>query len=211
MKKTLIAFALLVLGTAIKAQSPAYENAMQSNIALLESAKTASDYINVSNAFERIAHSEKTQWLPFYYAALAQVRMGLAANPAEKDKIAEKVSSLVNEGEAIEKNGDFYCIRFQNATMQMLVDPRSRWQTYGFEIESAYRQGVAVDPGNPRLYLLKGLNVMNTPEAMGGGKEKARPYLEKAVSLYAKEDQKPLYPNWGYQQAKEILDHYTSR
>lgn len=211
MKKTLIAFALLVLGTAVKAQSPAYENAMQSNIALLESAKTASDYINVSNAFERIAHSEKTQWLPFYYAALAQVRMGLAANPAEKDKIAEKVSSLVNEGEAIEKNGDFYCIRLQNATMQMLVDPRSRWQTYGFEIESAYRQGVAVDPGNPRLYLLKGLNVMNTPEAMGGGKEKARPYLEKAVSLYAKEDQKPLYPNWGYQQAKEILDHYTSR
>lgn len=211
MKKTLFAFALVVLGTSVKAQSPAYKTAMQSNIALLESAKTASEYSNVSNAFERIGHSEKKHWLPFYYAALAQVRMGMAANPAVKDRIAEKVNSLVIEGEAIEKNGDFYCIRFQNATMQMLVDPRSRWQTYGFEIESAFRHGIAIDSTNPRIYFLKAINVMNTPEAMGGGKSKARPYLEKAVALFSKENHKPLYPNWGYQQAKELLNNYTSR
>jgi hypothetical protein len=91
------------------------------------------------------------------------------------------------------------------ATQQMLVDPQSRWQTYGMEASAALQTGMQLDPTNPRLYYLQGMSIFGTPEQFGGGKDKAKPVFQKAVDLYKTFKVKPLYPNWGQKEAEDML------
>ncbi|HLY69983.1 MAG TPA: hypothetical protein VKR53_09645, partial [Puia sp.] len=58
---------------------------------------------------------------------------------------------------------------------------------------------------NPRLYYLQGMSMFNTPEQFGGGKDKAKPLFAKSVELFKKQEHKPLYPNWGQDQAEQML------
>ncbi|MBS1973302.1 MAG: hypothetical protein JST13_03040, partial [Bacteroidetes bacterium] len=105
----------------------------------------------------------------------------------------------------IEKNAEICTIRNMAATQQMLVDPQTRWQTYGQSASAALEEGIKLDPNNPRLYYLQGMNVFGTPEAYGGGKKNAKPIFEKAVELFKSFQAKPLYPNWGQNEAARML------
>ena len=75
MKRIIIALAALTLSSALMAQmdNEKFVKAMEKNIALVDSARTAQDWIDVTAAFERIAEAEKTQWLPYYYASLVML------------------------------------------------------------------------------------------------------------------------------------------
>ena len=205
MKKVILLFAFGVLSTGIFSQSDKFQKGMQTNIALLDSAKTAADLTTVAANFERIGDAEKTQWLPYYYAGLALTRVGWVDQKIDKDKNAEQIKALCNKAEAIDKNAEIFSIRNMAATQQMLVNPQERWQTYGQEASAALQQGMQLDPNNPRLYYLQGMTLFNTPEQFGGGKEKAKPVFEKALALYKAEQVKPLYPHWGQSQAEEML------
>jgi len=67
------------------------------------------------------------------------------------------------------------------------------------------QKGITLNANNPRLYYLQGMSLFNTPEQFGGGKAKAKPVLEKAVSLFKTEPVKPLYPQWGDKEAINTL------
>ena len=196
---------LLLIATASNAQSGKFEKSMQSNLALLDSAKTTTDLTSSAANFERIGDAEKTQWLPYYYAALALTNAAWKDPKIDKDKNAEQIKALCNKAEAIEKNAEIYSIRNMAATQQMLVNPQERWQTYGKDAGEALQQGMQSDANNPRLYYLQGMSLFGTPEQFGGGKSKAKPVFEKAVALFKAEKVKPLYPHWGQKQAEDML------
>lgn len=204
MKKMILALVLLA-SLAAGAQTDKYTQVMQKNIALLDSAKTIDDLQSVSGAFERIGDAEKTKWLPYYYAALAQTWIGWRPDMKDKDANAEKIKALVAKAESIEKNSELYSIENMAATQQMTVDPQSRWATYGQEASAALQKGIQADPNNPRLYYLQGMSLFNTPPQYGGGKDKAKPLFEKSVALFKSTKTAPLYPNWGQQQAESML------
>ncbi len=204
MKKSILAFILLMAGVA-NAQSDKFTAVMQKNIALMDSAKTTQDFQSVSNAFERVGDAEKTQWLPFYYAGLALTRAGWMDKNLDKDANSTKINTLCDKAEAIEKNAEICTIRNMAATQQMLVDPQSRWQSYGQAASAALEQGLKLDPNNPRIYYLQGMSAFGTPEAFGGGKKAAKPLFEKSVALYKTFQAKPLYPNWGQNEAVNML------
>jgi hypothetical protein len=204
MKKIIFSF-ILFITVAAQAQSDKYAATMQKDIALLDSSKTTLDYENASNAFVRVGDAEKTQWLPYYYAALAETRIGWIDKNVDKDQLAEKIKALVAKAEAIEKNAELCTITNMAATQQMLVDPQSRWQSYGMEASAALQTGMQLDPANPRLYYLQGMSIFGTPEQFGGGKDKAKPVFQKAVDLYKTFKVKPLYPNWGQKDAEAML------
>ncbi|HEY4063313.1 MAG TPA: hypothetical protein VGM30_15510 [Puia sp.] len=204
MQKTLLALVLLITFAA-RAQSDKYVQAMQKNIALLDSAKSTDQLESLAATFERIGDAEKTQWLPYYYAALAQTWIGW--NPATKDKDANsaKINAYLAKAEAIEKNGELYAVENMSATQQMLVDPQSRYMTNGKDAATALQKGMQVDPNNPRLYYLQGMSLFGTPPQFGGGKDKAKPLFERSVALYKAAQPKPLYPHWGQDQAVNML------
>ena len=207
MKKTLFLFVgACVLYLTSVAQSEAYYGKMRETLAWMDSARTTSEMQEVSAQFERIGDAEQGQWLPYYYAALSQLNIGWRDQKADKDKLADKVKSLLTKAEAIQKNTELYLLRYMVATQQMLVDPASRWMTYSSVMDAALANAKKADPNNPRIYYLEGSGVFGKPEAFGGGKSNAKPLFEKAVNLFRNfKPESPLHPKWGQQQAEEML------
>ena len=200
MKNLLIACSLLAFSYAGFAQSEKYTGAMEANIKTMDSAKTDEEFIDVSDAFESIGDVEKTQWLPFYYASLAQVTTAfIKMDLANGDQYADKAEALLNKADALEKNNsEISCLRAMIATLRMLVNPQQRWQQYGPVIEENIEKAKTQDPTNPRPYVLKGQNLRGTPEQFGGGCATAKPVLEEALKKI--ETFKPassLHPIWG--------------
>src|SRR5690606_1868604 len=128
----------------------------------------------------------------YYYAALCLTTAGWMDSKMNKDANAAKIKELCNKAEAIENNVELFAIRNMAATQQMLVDPQTRWMTYGQEAAAALKEGMELAPDNPRLYYLQAAGIFNTPEQFGGGKTKAKPVLEKALELYNAEKARPL-------------------
>jgi hypothetical protein len=208
MKKIIAALALLITLTGY-AQSDKYNGAMKKTFTLLDSAKTTADFQSVAAAFERIGEAEKTQWLPYYYTGLALSTAGWMDSKLDKDANGERIKALCDKADALAVDNadksEILVLRNMAATQQMLVDPQSRWMSYGQEANGYLEKGLLLNANNPRLYYLQGANTFGTPEQFGGGKAKAKPILEKAVALYKSEQVKPLYPDWGKKQAEEML------
>lgn len=183
-----------------------YESAMEKALEQLKTAQSAADMLSTSALFERIADAEKNQWLPYYYAAYANHLSGWMDSKADKDKVAAKSKDLLSKAEALERNSETHCMRQMVAIQQMTVDPMARWQTYGAEATRALEAAKQADANNPRIYMLEGQTLMNTPEAFGGGKKVAKQLFEKSISLY--ETYKPassFHPNWGKNEAVKLL------
>ena len=204
MKQFLFSMAMLISAASFS-QSDKYTQAMQKNLSMLDSAKTAADLNTASAAFERVGDAEKTQWLPYYWGALAKIRIGWVDNSADKDKLAAETKALIAKGEAINENSEFDALRDMAAVQQMMVNPQERWQTYGKEASDALTAGMQMDPKNPRLYYLQAMSVLNTPEQFGGGKAKALPIFQQAADLFKTEEKKPLYPTWGAEMNDQMI------
>jgi tetratricopeptide (TPR) repeat protein len=203
--KTIFFSLVMLLSFKAMAQSDNYVEEMQKSIVTLDSSLTTQELQSVAIIFENIADTEKTQWLPYYYAGLAYSRIGWSDPQIDKDANSEKILALCGKAEALEKNAEIYSLRNMAATQQMMVDPQSRWMSYGHEARGALQKGLELDPNNPRLYYLQAMSVFGTPEQFGGGKEKARPILEKSIELFKAEHVKPLYPHWGLSAAQGVL------
>src|SRR5207253_1367334 len=153
-------------------QSSKFRSTMKANLAMFDSIKTPNDYTGLAASFERIADAEKTQWLPYYYAALANILKGFSDSTANKDDLAEKADALIAKAEAIEpKNAEIFLLKSMTSTLHMLVDPSTRWQQYGAAVRQTRETAKQLDPNNPRVYFLEGQNMLGTPKSFGGGKE----------------------------------------
>ena len=78
----------LLATITVHAQSEKFAAAMQKSFEQMGTAKTTADNQSVSASFERIADAEKTQWLPYYYAALCLTFPGWTDANLDKDAIA---------------------------------------------------------------------------------------------------------------------------
>jgi hypothetical protein len=205
MKRLLVSLSLLLTITGFS-QNDKFLKAMAKTKTDMDSAKTTEQMQAASATFERIGNAEKTQWLPYYYAALCQTNIGWMDQKSDKDKLAEKTKSLLDKAEALDKNSEIYIVRSMAATQQMLVDPMTRWQTYGAESAAALGTAKSLDANNPRAYFLEGSSIMNTPAAFGGGKDKAKPILQKSVDLFKTfKPASDLHPTWGQKLAEDAL------
>lgn len=199
-------FSLLVFSVYVSSgQSDKYIAAMKKNMALFDSAKSTADLQAVSNTFERIGDAEKTQWLPYYYAGLALSTSGWNDTKIDKDANSARINALCDKAEALDKNSEIYVLRNMSATQQMMVDPQTRWQTYGAEANKDLQIAIQLNPDNPRIYYLQGESMMGTPVAFGGGKDKAKPLFERSIALFKTDKPKPLWPDWGLARAQEQL------
>jgi hypothetical protein len=204
MQKMILALALLITMEA-GAQNDKYTQVMLKNIALLDSAKSIDQLQSLAGTFDRIGDAEKTKWLPYYYAALAQTWVGWNPETKDKDANAAKIRAYLDKAEAIEKNAETYAVENMVSTQQMLMDPQTRWATNGKDASVALQAGLKLDPNNPRLYYLQGASLFGTPPQFGGGKDKAKPVFEKSLALFKSAQPQPLDPKWGQKQVEDML------
>ena len=201
MKKVTLIPILCFFALITFAQSEKYTNAMKKNITLLDSAFSKPDnFLSLANTFERIGIAEKTEWLPFYYAAYCRVNYAfMQKDPTGNDPIAEKATALVNTADSLQpNNSELSCLKSMIATLQMLVNPQQRYMQYRASIEKEMQKAMQQDPTNPRPYMLKAQNLKSTPEQFGGGCKTALPQLQIAMEKFATfKPQSEIYPSWG--------------
>ncbi|MBD0350979.1 MAG: hypothetical protein ICV53_00075 [Flavisolibacter sp.] len=209
MKKVLLSIILFSFTVAAFSQSDKYVKAMEARVAALDTTRSVQGLTDLTNAFERIATAEKTQWLPYYYAALATVNSGyfmmdpqkmMSGGMADKlDPVADKAEALLNAAEALSKdNSEIYVVRKMIATLRMSADPMKRYMQYGPQAQQALEKAKQLNPENPRVYLLEGQDKLYTPEQFGGSKAEAKRLFEEAVKKYdAFKPESTIAPNWG--------------
>lgn len=191
------------------AQSEKYTAAMKKNLAAMDTAfSSPASLISLANSFERIATTEKNQWLPYYYAAFLQVNAGIMDQDRSKaDAIADKATALLNAADSLSpNNSEISCVKSVIASCHMLVNPQERWMQYGQESAKQLETAIQQDPTNPRPNFLKGQGLKYTPEQFGGGCATAKPELETALQKYnAFKPASDISPNWGKQIVEQLL------
>lgn len=208
MKKILFSGVLLLTATFSFAQSENYIKAMESRVAAVDTTFSPDGLLALSNSFERIAEAEKTQWLPYYYAALTQINIGyMQANGADImsgkmatifDPIADKAEALLNKAEALSKdNSEIWTVKKMITSLRMMGNPMQRYKMMGQaaeELETAKK----LNPENPRVYYLMGQDKINTPEQFGGSKEEGKKLFELALQKYnSAKLENAIAPHWG--------------
>lgn len=201
MKKTIFLLLISIVSLSSFAQNEKYVNAMKKNITLLDSAFAKPDnFLSMANTFERIGTAEKTEWLPFYYAAYCRVNYAfMQKDPSGNDAIADKSAELINKADSLQpNNSEISCIKSMIASVQMMVNPQQRFMQYGPISQKEMGMAMQQDPANPRPYMLKGQSLKYTPEQYGGGCKKAIVELTTAQEKYtAFKPASDISPNWG--------------
>lgn len=209
MKQLSILTIALFATLCIFAQSEKYTAAMKKNLAAMDTAfKSPASLLSLANSFERIATTEKNQWLPYYYAAFLQVNAGIMDQDKSKsDAIADKATALLNVADSLSpNNSEISCVKSVIASCHMLVNPQERWMQYGQESATQLEQAIQQDPTNPRPNFLKGQGLKYTPEQFGGGCATAKPELETALQKFnAFKPASDIAPNWGKQIVEQLL------
>lgn len=209
MKKTIFLLLISIVSLSSFAQNEKYVNAMKKNIALLDSAFAKPDnFLSIANTFERIGTAEKTEWLPFYYAAYCRVNYAfMQKDPSGNDPIAEKATTLINTADSLKpNNSEISCLKSMIASVQMMVNPQQRFMQYGAASQKELQKAMQQDPSNPRPYMLKGQSLKYTPEQYGGGCKNALPQLETAMEKFASfKTDSEIYPSWGKAYAESMV------
>ena len=108
MKKVILVLAVAVATTFSSfAQSEKYYGAMGASLQQYGTAKTPEELDALAAKFERIGDAEKTQWLPFYYAALIKTNKAMQTQGVAIDKLADEAAAILAKAEAIEPNNSF--------------------------------------------------------------------------------------------------------
>jgi hypothetical protein len=215
MKKLLALGFAFVFFMSANSQSDKYVKAMEKLLPGVDTLWDADGLKNLSNSFERIAETEKNQWLPYYYAALTRVNAGyslmISGTPvttAILDPEADKAESLLNKAEALSPdNSEIFIVKKLIATLRLVADPMARAMTYGPIAAEALAKAKTLDPGNPRVALQEGMDKINTPEQWGGSVTEGKKMLEDAVKKFETfKPQSSIHPNWGLSSAKYFLN-----
>jgi hypothetical protein len=207
MKKILVAFAIFITGNNLYSQtSEKYVKAMENLVPAVDTSIHVDGLAEMAGAFQRIGDAEKTQWLPYYYAALSQVSLGymlmggqMGGDAAKIDPVADKAEEMLNKAEALSKdNSEIYVVKKMIASLRLMVDPMNRYMTFGPAAAAALETAKKLNPENPRVYLQEGIDKFYTPEQFGGSKTEAKELFE--ITLKKLEAQKPansIDPTWG--------------
>jgi hypothetical protein len=209
MKKISLFFAATIISATLIAQNEKFVNAMQPKIASMDSMREKPEALQeLANSFARIGDAEKTQWLPYYYAALATVNAGnavmmgagMGGGMADKlDPIADKADGFLSKAESLsQNNSEIFVVRKMIASLRMMGDPMTRYMTYGPQGEQALEKAKQLNADNPRIYYLQGIDKFYTPEQYGGSKEEAKKLFEESLKKFdTYKLESTLHPNWG--------------
>ena len=169
--KILLLSLFLFVGITVIAQT-SFEKAMTEKVAQVEQQKTADEFTALANDFKRIGDKEKTQWLPYYYAAFSTIQKGRLAmrdgKMAELDAIATEAQKSLDLATNLNKdNAENLILQKMIHSLKMMVDPQSRFMSEGMLAKEALEKAEKADPANPRISLLKAEDTYLTPEQFG--------------------------------------------
>lgn len=200
--------ALLFVSTSLFAQSEKMIKAIEKNLEILDTASTIETALLLKNNFERIAEAEKGEWIPQYYAAMANATLSMREKDTQlREEIVNKAEMYINRADSLEPdNSEIQVVRAMTVYSRITVSPMERFMSLQPVADKYMAKAEELNPDNPRIYLQKGVIMMFTPEMMGGGKTKALPLILTAIEKFDQfEPESSIHPNWGKNIAEEML------
>ncbi|MGG7552223.1 hypothetical protein ACQ7CX_16570 [Chryseobacterium arthrosphaerae] len=211
MKKYFLSFALVLVSLTAFAQTD-YEKIMKDKIAKIETCKTPEDFQALANDFQRIGSKESSQWLPPYYAALAQIQKGRVmmrnGNMQDLDGVAAQAEKYLGTAQSLAgaDNAEIRLLKKMAYSLRMMVSPQQRYMTDGARAAEELNIAEKLDPANPRIALIKAEDIYFTPEQYGGSKTKGLEMFKDAVAKFnAYKPKTVLDPNWGRGEAEYFI------
>lgn len=214
MKKLIFLIVSTITMYATANAQEAYTQQMQQLVSRLDNATTVRDYQQLSNDFYRIASAQKTAWLPYYYAAFCNAKIGWLkqddpdniepfANKAEEQ--ITKAQSLLDTTKQKKELSEVYCVRMMLNQARVFVNPQTYGPKYGPTAFQYLARAEAIQPDNPRVLYLKGWQKFATPKMWGGDKAKAKELLTSAKQKLGSNTSPGIEPHWGKKEVDEIL------
>ena len=209
MKTLLLIFAISLCSFNTWSQEDRYTSAMLAAIASLDQASGPAGFAEIAGRFERIATAEKSRWLPYYYASYALIVMSYDQNDmGQRDLTLDRAQELLDRATELEPDeSELFVLQAFLYPSRIMVDPMGRGLAYMEKEFATLDAALKLNPENPRIYFLEGVNKLNLPSSMGGGTEEGRRLLETALEkfeAFACED--PLWPSWGEDATRSELE-----
>ncbi len=212
MKKIIALMMMSVVATTTFAQNQKYIDAMTKAISEMDTMYTTDQFLSSANKFERIALAERSEWLPYYYAALARVSSQYVAKDYTKtDEVLDVAQKHIGIADSLmPNNSEILLVKAMIIGTRIMVDPMTRGQMYGMQSMMMLSLAMQADPNNPRPYFIMGQSLFYTPPQFGGGPDKACPMLTTAKEKFATfQPASSLHPNWGEEQVGAALKQCT--
>ncbi len=179
----------------------------------LNSSKTETDYNAAADLFSEIASSQKTKWLPFYYAGLCKALAAIKLKTKSADILCNQADAFIHKCDSLNKdNAELYILKSLNFSARLNVNPAARAMKYNKQIHHANEMALKLDSSNPRVYLQKAQAVYYTPESFGGGAKKALPLYEVALEKFKTyKSDNSVMPHWGKDIAEKMIDECKAK
>jgi tetratricopeptide (TPR) repeat protein len=197
---------LLTCSLYTMGQNSQYEEVMQKSITNLFEADTLPEYQKVVNQFDRIAANTPDVWEPSYYAAYGLIMM---ANKSEKEKdpyLDQALEHIESGLRLVPKESELVALKGFAHMIRVTVDPATRGPEFSQKAMKAFQEAVALNPGNPRAYLLMGQMEIGTARFFGSDIAPGCARVGRAVELFGEQAaQTTLAPSWGKGWAASVM------
>lgn len=213
MKKIIFLIVVTMMSVISYAQE-AYTRQMTSTVTNIENASTVKDYQQLANDFLRIAEAQKTLWLPYYYAAFCNAKIGwLYQDDGDKiEPFAEKADvqikraiSLLDTARQKKELSEVYVVLSMVNRAKVFINPMTYGRRYGPTASQYTHLAKSVDPDNPRALYIEGWEKFATPKMWGGDKTKAKELLLAAKQKLEANPSSGIEPHWGKKEVDDIL------
>src|SRR5258706_13395928 len=116
------------------------DNVFKTVLAKLDQASTVKDYQQLADQFNQLGNAQKTQWLPYYYAAFCNAKIGwLYEDDGEKiepfadiaDGQIKKAQSLLDTAKQKKELSEIYCVISMTNRARVFINPSTYGRQYG--------------------------------------------------------------------------------
>lgn len=215
MKKTVLVIASAFMISYFAHAQDAYQQQMQQQVKLLDHANTIREYEQIAANFMRLAQIEKKQWLPYYYSAFCDAKVGwLKQNDPDNiepfankaDEEIKRAQALIDTGKQKTELSEIYCVLSMINRARVFINPSTYGKQYGPAASRYMHLAENAKPDNPRALYLDAWEKFSTPKMWGGDKVKAKELLETSKHILDNNINPGTEPHWGKKEVEELLN-----
>lgn len=203
--KTLLLTALFAI-VAFVSKGQDYNSDLSTLVDSLRTPKP--NYLLLASQFQSLAEGNTDRWEASYYFVYSTIMQAYGENGEKIDQLLDSVEPVLAQLEAkMPKESEFLVLEAMLNQARIKVSPMSRGMKYSQKYNELLEKAIALNPENPRAYLIKGLGIINMPAMFGGGKKNAKPQFEIAMQKFGSfVAPSPLFPSWGKELNQKMLD-----
>jgi tetratricopeptide (TPR) repeat protein len=209
MKPIIIVIWLVVLNPGMaRVGAQPFEESLRNAFARFDTALSRPSIVAGTADLDAIAVKYPDRWASHFYSAYARLKTSFGlTDKGQRDQLIDAAEAELDKADKLSPNNqEVFILRAWSAKARLAVDPQARWKKCNALYDEAIGKAKKIGAENPRIYFLDGQGYFYKPRLWGGGKDKARPFFQKAKQLFAKESKGDiLRPFWGEKANEEFL------